>query len=49
MKLYDSIAQLKFSTNKLAVGMYAKDGEYVEFHENCECFGQVNQKYNFYN
>jgi len=49
MKLYDSIAQLKFLNSKLAAGMYAKDGEYVEFYGNCECSGQVNRKYNFYN
>lgn len=36
------MAQLKFSRDKLAVGMYAKDGEYVEFNGNCECIGQVN-------
>ncbi|VVC32244.1 Hypothetical protein CINCED_3A002285 [Cinara cedri] len=41
IKLYDSIAQLQFSKDKLAVGMYAKDGEYVEFYRNCECTGQV--------
>lgn len=45
IKLYDSMAQLKFSKEKIAVGMYAKDGEYVEFSEHCECSGQVNFKY----
>jgi len=43
MKLYDSIARLKFVKEKLAVGMYAKDGEYVEFHGHCECSGQVHE------
>lgn len=41
IKLYDSLAQLKFTRDKIANGMYAKDGEYVEFHGNCECSGQV--------
>jgi len=41
MKLYDSMAKIKFIKDKLAVGMYAKDGEYVEFDGNCECSGQV--------
>jgi len=41
MKLYDSMAKIKFIKDKLGVGMYAKDGEYVEFDENCECSGQV--------
>lgn len=36
------MAQLKFLKDKLAIGMYAKDGEYVEFSENFECSGQVN-------
>lgn len=42
IKLYDSMAQLKFLNDKIAMGMYSKDGEYVEFHGNCECSGQVN-------
>lgn len=25
----------------IARGMYAKDGEYVEFVEKCECIGHV--------
>jgi len=36
------MAQLKFAKEKMAIGMYAKDGEYVEFVGNCECSGQVN-------
>ncbi|XP_054265094.1 dynein beta chain, ciliary-like [Macrosteles quadrilineatus] len=45
-KLYDSIARLKFiqeggKTTKTARGMFAKDGEYVEFSANCDCSGQV--------
>lgn len=42
IKLYDSIAKLKFLNDKVSIGMYAKDGEYVEFHEEFECLGQVN-------
>lgn len=43
-KLFDSIARLCFDSegsNKKIIGMYAKDGEYVEFHEDCECGGAV--------
>lgn len=45
-KLYDSIAKLKFiqegnKVTKMARGMFAKDGEYVEFNANCDCGGQV--------
>lgn len=43
-KLFDSIARLNFdsgSSNKKIIGMYAKDGEYVEFYEGCECGGAV--------
>lgn len=36
------MAKLKFLEDKIAVGMYAKDGEYVEFYGICECSGQVN-------
>jgi len=35
------MAKIKFIKDKLGVGMYAKDGEYVEFDGNCECSGQV--------
>lgn len=28
-------------TSKLAVGMYSKDGEYVDLAEKCDCDGQV--------
>lgn len=42
------MAQLKFSKDKLAVGMYAKDGEYIEFYQNCDCTGQVNNKNNIF-
>ncbi|XP_025202252.1 dynein beta chain, ciliary-like, partial [Melanaphis sacchari] len=41
IKLYDSMSRIKFINDKLGTGMYAKDGEYVEFNENCECSGQV--------
>ncbi|XP_075225795.1 dynein beta chain, ciliary-like [Lycorma delicatula] len=45
-KLYDSIAKLKFhqennKNTKIARGMFAKDGEYVEFCSDCDCSGQV--------
>lgn len=46
-KLFDSIARLKFAedfngtSTKRIVGMYAKDGEYVEFCEQCDCSGAV--------
>jgi len=35
------MAKIKFIKDKLGVGMYAKDGEYVEFDGICECSGQV--------
>ena len=46
-KLFDSMAKLKFKMDendkptKEAVGMYSKDGEYVDFDEPCKCVGQV--------
>ncbi|XP_064397591.1 dynein beta chain, ciliary-like isoform X3 [Halichondria panicea] len=46
-KLFDSMSSLKFTedasgvSTKEAVGMYSKDGEYVEFDANCQCDGQV--------
>ena len=46
-KLFDSMAKLKFKEDsdgkptKEAVGMYSKDGEYVDFDEPCKCVGQV--------
>ena len=46
-KLFDSMAKLKFKEDsdgkptKEAVGMYSKDGEYVDFDEPCTCIGQV--------
>jgi len=46
-KLFDSICQLKFvmddqgQPTKTALGMYSKDGEYVNFDKPCECAGQV--------
>lgn len=46
-KLFDSIARLNFARDdssgsiKKIIGMYAKDGEYVEFHEQCDCGGAV--------
>ncbi|XP_024080370.1 dynein beta chain, ciliary isoform X1 [Cimex lectularius] len=46
IKLFDSIASLKFIVEKEgepknALGMHAKDGEYVEFDGNCDCTGPV--------
>ncbi|XP_072155544.1 dynein beta chain, ciliary isoform X1 [Bemisia tabaci] len=46
MKLFDSMARLEFVDGKTkgtlcAPGMYAKDGEYVEFHGSCDCSGPV--------
>lgn len=46
-KLFDSMAQLKFVLDeekvptKEALGMYSKDGEYVDFNKPCMCEGQV--------
>ncbi len=46
-KLFDSIAKLNFVKNaegkieKCALGMIAKDGEYVEFNESADCNGPV--------
>ncbi|KAL4703187.1 hypothetical protein ACJJTC_018259 [Scirpophaga incertulas] len=45
-KLFDSIAKLKFAESenpneKIALGMIAKDGEYVTFHGTCDCTGPV--------
>lgn len=49
-KLFDSIAKLKFNetdqpNEKVALGMIAKDGEYVPFHGTCDCTGPVSIKY----
>lgn len=35
------MAKIKFVREKVGVGMYAKDGEYVDFDGSCECSGQV--------
>lgn len=41
-KLYDSLANLKFERgSKTALGMFAKENEYVEFSVACECQGKV--------
>jgi len=46
-KLFDSMARLKFKQDeegkptKEALGMYSKDGEYVDFDKPCVCVGQV--------
>ncbi|KAF0298099.1 Dynein beta chain, ciliary [Amphibalanus amphitrite] len=44
-KLFDSMAKLKFkeSGSTVAVGMWAKDGEYVEFDQAIDCVGPVEQ------
>lgn len=46
IKLFDSVASLKFldttiTEQKIAAGMYAKDGEYVKFNKDCDCSGPV--------
>ena len=45
-KLFDSMAKLKFHEEgneppTEALGMYSKDGEYVDFDKACMCVGQV--------
>ncbi|KAJ8957969.1 hypothetical protein NQ318_001970 [Aromia moschata] len=43
-KLFDSIARLKFGTDddsKTIYGMFAKDGEYVDFNKSTTCEGPV--------
>jgi dynein heavy chain len=46
-KLFDSMAHLKFNMDadgrleKNAQGMFAKDGEYVEFNYESDCSGPV--------
>ena len=46
-KIFDNMADLEFAQNeqldnpKLAVGMYSKEREYVPFHTECFCYGQV--------
>lgn len=46
-KLFDNMAKLKFvddadgNPTKEAVGMYSKEGEYVDFDKPCDCSGQV--------
>lgn len=46
-KLFDNMAKLKFvddadgNPTKEAVGMYSKEGEYVDFNKPCDCSGQV--------
>ena len=51
IKLFDSMASLKFikdqedRDSKHAIGMYAKDGEYVDFNHPCDCSGPVCKPY----
>ncbi|XP_032899964.1 dynein heavy chain 9, axonemal isoform X2 [Amblyraja radiata] len=46
-KLFDNMASMKFQTEgddeptKMALGMYSKEDEYVNFKEPCDCDGQV--------
>lgn len=46
-KLFDSMASLKFEKGKgsedtkVALGMYSKDGEYVDLSQPCDLSGQV--------
>ncbi|GCB69230.1 hypothetical protein scyTo_0001016 [Scyliorhinus torazame] len=46
-KLFDNMANMKFQTEaddqptKIALGMYSKEDEYVDFKEPCDCSGQV--------
>ena len=52
-KLFDSMSSLKFTLDengkpsKEAVGMYSKDGEYVDFNKPCQCVGQVSYSVGF--
>lgn len=43
------MARLKFKETegqfKTALGMHAKDGEYVEFNHECDCTGAVSKNY----
>ncbi|KGL72843.1 Dynein heavy chain 9, axonemal, partial [Tinamus guttatus] len=46
-KLFDNLAKIKFQLdseqkpNKIGLGMYSKEDEYVSFSEPCDCNGQV--------
>ncbi|XP_046432396.1 dynein beta chain, ciliary-like [Neodiprion fabricii] len=45
-KLYDSVAKLRWKTDsdkssKIANGMWAKDGEFMEMYGTCDCNGKV--------
>ncbi|XP_062448100.1 dynein axonemal heavy chain 9 [Rhea pennata] len=46
-KLFDNLAKMKFQLDseqkptKIALGMYSKEEEYVNFSEPCDCNGQV--------
>ena len=41
-KLFDNTTDLKFKgEEKVAVGMYSSEKEYVEFDQECDCSGQV--------
>uniref|UniRef100_A0ABM5FM48 Dynein axonemal heavy chain 9 isoform X2 n=1 Tax=Pogona vitticeps TaxID=103695 RepID=A0ABM5FM48_9SAUR len=46
-KLFDNMAKMKFGVDsdqkptKMALGMYSKEEEYVDFSEPCDCCGQV--------
>ena len=46
-KLFDSMAKLKFEMDsnghpkKIGIGMFSKDGEYVQMANTCDLNGQV--------
>lgn len=46
-KLFDSMAKLKFELDKdqkpvkVALGMFSKDGEYIDLNRPCDLSGQV--------
>lgn len=52
-KLFDSMDRLKFEQGedgeptKQALGMWSKDGEYVDFNKPCKCVGQVETWLNY--
>ena len=50
-KLFDNMAKLNFkdddegNPSKEALGLYSKEGEYVDFDKSCDCNGQVDMCY----
>ena len=53
-KLFDSLAKLKFELDsrgkpiKSAIGMFSKDGEFLETEKPCDLNGQVKNSCSFY-